>query len=79
MDPNGENISRLTLDPNSENRQLHSHRTRNPSFSYPIRPETISSFTSMDVNGQSPTRLSDPGRNIQSFAFLPLPLTLFNQ
>jgi len=57
---------------------LHSHRTRNPSFSYPIRPETIPVLH----HGCERT-IADafirPGAEYSIFAFLPLPLTLFNQ
>ncbi len=78
MNADGENPVRLTLNPLVENRQ--------PAFTPNGQSIVFLSnqggdnfqFYIMDANGNGITRLVDPGRNIQSFAFLPLPLAIFN-
>ena len=78
MNPDGENPVRLTLDPNSENRQPAFTPNGQSIVFLSNRAGDSFQFYVMDANGNGVARLTDPGRDIQSFAFLPLPLALFN-
>lgn len=79
MELSGENVRRLTLDSRPiENRQpAFAPNSRNILFLSNRDGENFL-FYSMDTRGNNITRLSDPGRNIQSFAYRFMPPALFN-